>query len=1399
MTGSNDNFTEKKGARTRESSTMLPILERRQDIEAAIRKHQVCIICGETGSGKTTQLPQICRSMGLGSRGMIGHTQPRRLAARSVAARISEEMGVSLGGLVGCKVRFGDQTSRETVIKLMTDGILLAETQGDRDLKRYDTIIIDEAHERSLNIDFLLGYLKQLMPRRPDLKLIITSATIDTKRLSDHFGGPDVAPIVEVSGRMYPVEVRYQDVDQDGDDFEAIEDQAIIDALDDIFISSKSRGGGPGDVLVFLPGEREIRNATIAIRRQLKLDVDVLPLYSRLTNSEQDRIFKLSDRSRIVLATNVAETSLTVPGIRYVIDTGLSRQSRYDPKTRVQRLPIAPISQASAKQRAGRCGRVAAGVCYRLYSKTQFESWPEFTKPEILRTNLASVILQMKSLNLGPIEKFPFVEKPDDLMIADGYATLHELGALDAPDATGKLTPMGQRLGRLPVDPRIGRMVLAAQSEGGGCVDQVLALASVLSIQDPRERPMSRQRDADTAHLAFFDEHSDFSVLLKIWDQYVHATDTLSHGQLYSWCRDRFLSFNRMREWWEMERQLRSMLGISRDSAQDGELSESESDDNATVPGENQNQTDSATSSGAQGSSPNVDPKTGKPRSLSDRVHRALLTGLLSNLCCRDEVGGETIYRGSRGNRAHIFPGSVLHRRGPRWLMAAELVQTTRLFARTCAKIEVEWIEELADHVMTKTVSDPHFDKETTQAVAWERATLAGAIIVPRRKVALWKHDAQGARSLFILHALVRNEYKSAVPFAEFNARASEAARSAAAKLRDTAILRPDEEIAAVFESRLKDQRGQDLEVYDLATFERARAQIERINPLALHVPLSERITPEALVRVGGEGDSKDFPDVWNHGIAGVAPGRYEYCLAAGKEEDGISLCIPLLALPAVKVVDCQWLVPGLVPALFAAMLKSVDKSTRVLIEQETKRVLSIEGNLLESIANACAQVVERDDRPPHQALQEALSTLLEREIVVPASAGGNLPEHLQLRLVVEDDRGREIAGGRDIAEIQQRLSGRLAKAQAGAVRARFRQTGITEWSFGTIPEQVVSSESVGSEQSATAYPMLVDMGTSVNLSLSQGAYVASCHTFRGVRRLFAIACQDEVQSRIDALPGIEEMIKQFKPLGSADELRDALLCLTADRVFMFGQGPVRTQEEFESRKNECWGRLGQAAIEVGGVVAKTLDSRFKVAGRLAGGTSRLWAGSIADIREHAAYIMPRGFMLFVPWEQLRNYPRYAQGMRERLFRLKEDGSGAETKALQEWLPHWKKFTAFVAGEMSKEREVLAQTGGSDDPLEVQERLAGGGGGGGGGVGGGGGKKSALPPARKAAPTVNSDAGEWTMRPGTLPAAMEAHRWLLEEYRLALFAPELASTTVSAKKVEESWAKASGGQTKGTK
>jgi ATP-dependent helicase HrpA len=1251
----------------------LPILERRAEIEAALRAHQVVVVCGETGSGKTTQLPQICLALGLANGGVIGHTQPRRLAARAVAARIAQERGESLGGTVGVKVRFSDQTSARTRIKVMTDGMLLAELAADRDLKAYSALIIDEAHERSLNIDFLLGYLKTLLPRRPDLKLIITSATIDPGRFSAFFGG---APVIEVSGRMYPVEVRYRPTDDENP--ERLNFEAVAESVEDLCATP-----GGGDVLVFLPGEREIRLAGDAIVRR-SLDADVLPLYSRLTDQQQDQVFRTSraGRRRVILATNVAETSLTVPGIRFVVDTGVARIKRYDPARKIERLPVEPISQASARQRAGRCGRVAAGVCVRLYSEESWRKRPAFTDPEILRSSLANAILQMRSLGLGAVDDFPFLDRPDPAAIRDGYETLFELGAIDAPSHEGTLTPLGRRLARVPLDVRIARMLLGAAAEG--VLEPVLILAAVLSIQDPRERPLSRQEEADRAQAVFRDERSDFLTLLKLWDQYRHAAENMGGGALGGWCREHFLSAPRMREWGELAAQLRAV-------AEDLELRDA--------------------------------PAQARP--LEDRIHRALLTGLISNVACR-EGDGSFDYRGVRGNVVQVFPGSVLFRKGPKWIMAAEVVQTTRLYARTVARIEPEWIEELAGHMFRRQVTDPHLDPATGEPSTWERVTMSGIVVVPRRRAPLAPLDPAAARKLFIREALAECKWQTDAPFMAHNRAVLDEARQLGAKQRRRGVLAQPEDIAAWFEARVP------ASVVDPASFERWRAEWKGDGPLLL--ALGDVLRSD--VQAAG------FPDEL---VLGDRRVPLTYVFAQGKPDDGITANLTLLDLPQLTPERAAWLVPGMLPQVVLGLLKLLPRSRRAELEGKAS---------LEEAAEACAGVLEFGKGRLEEALSEALGVLYGVTVAPEAWAIQGLPAHLRLRVRITDEQGKEVAEGRDIAELLKRLEGRVRKAQAAAAKASTERHGITSWDFGDLP----------APEEGDSVPALVDRGESVSLSRVAGARAAAAHTQLALRRLFALAVRDEAVYYVEALPHWEEMKRWYAQLGSPSELLEQVIAIAAGRVFMEGQAPVTTRDQFEERLLEGSGRLAVVVREVGESIGRTLEARFLVAKRLAGGTPRIWAESVADIREHAAYLLARGFLHTLWWDRLRHYPRYVGTLRERLLAMREEGRDANLAPLKTLLPYWKRYTGWVAAAMNA---------GRDAPEEPRSGKG----------------KPALPQARRAAPTINTDAGEWAMRPGSLPAPVEQYRWALEEYRVALFAPNLsAGPAITPADLDRLWA-----------
>ena len=1355
----------------------LPVNDRRDEIAALIAKHQVVVVCGETGSGKTTQLPKICLSIGRGAAGMIGHTQPRRLAARTVSARIADELGTPLGprGAVGYKVRFGDESSGETYIKLMTDGILLAETQGDRLLEAYDTIIIDEAHERSLNIDFLLGYLRQLLPRRADLKVIVTSATIDPKRLSDHFGGPTVAPVIEVSGRTYPVEVRYRGLaEREADDFEWNEDLAIVDAVDELCrpaTGEPGRGGIDGDILVFLPGEREIRNAADALRKHAgggRPGLEVLPLFARQSGPEQMRIFNPSSSRnaprRVVLATNVAETSLTVPGIRAVIDTGLARISRYSHRNKIQRLPIEPISQASANQRAGRCGRVAAGICIRLYDEADFKARPAFTDPEILRTNLATVILRMRALELGAVEAFPFVEPPDSRMITDGYETLFELGAIEeargpAGGEVARITRIGQRLAGLPVDVRIGRIILAGDEEQ--CLSEVLPIAAVLAAQDPRERPMDKQQAADQALAPFRHDKSDFLTLLNIWHEYEDQAHALSHSRLRGWCRDRFLSFTRTREWQETHRQLRDLceeMGL---------------------------RFNTSTSQGATAAP--------KRNDHEDRIHRALLAGLLSNVATKSEATGGAAgfdYLGAHGSRVSIFPGSTLFKKGPRWFVAAEIVQTTKLYARTIAAIQPEWIEHLGSHVVKRALSDPHWNAESGQASAWERLTLFGMVLAPRRRTALGPHDPKAARDLFIHHALVEGELDIDAPFVRHNGQLVAQAKTLEAKLRRPELIADLSARFAFFDKRLPPH------VWTTDTFEKWRRDAERRDARVLFMALSDVLAPEAAAAM----DHPDaFPDELplapGAGSASGPKGTLTYALAPGEDRDGPTLSVPIESLPLVDVDRCAWLVPGMLVEKVHALVKNLPKATRVAL------VGAGDGETAGGTRRAAEQlagVLAFGSGSLSDALSEAAEVL--RGISVPPSQWPvhAVPDYLRLRIRVVDRDGKELGIARDAAELKARLAVRAQRAVAGLARAKYARSGITTWDVGDLPERIEVDGAGGASGPVLAYPALIDEGDAAGLTLAETPEAAARLTRAGVRRLLAIACTEEVSHRLASLPTWSEMLKHYSPLGPAADLKADLTDVIVERAFLSGQSDIRTAADFEAVQTAYWGKLAQATIEVGTLVGTILATRQRIAAKIGSGVPRTWALSLNDIREHAAFLMPPRFIRHTPFEHLRQMPRYVEAVWQRMVKLREEGSPREARALAEIAPVWKRFTAWVAGAHAKalahQKEHADEDpvpGGADfqsAPAAGTKRT------GGQDVRPTAPKQGhALPPARskrRSTVVVPSDIAAWAVLETSLPPEVRAYRWMLEEYRVSLFAQELGTAyTVSAKRLDEAWGK----------
>jgi len=976
----------------------LPISAKREEIAKAIAAHQVVIVCGETGSGKTTQLPKICLEIGRGITGLIGHTQPRRIAARATAARVAQELKTELGGAVGYKIRFTDKVGQRSYVKIMTDGILLAETQGDRELRQYDTLIIDEAHERSLNIDFLLGYVKQLLPRRRDLKLIITSATIDAERFSRHFDG---APVIEVSGRLYPVEVRYRPVESEDDDYDL--NDAIGDAAEELARE------GQGDVLVFLPGEREIREAAETLSKRNPRHTEVLPLFARLSAEEQERIFKPHVGRRIVLATNVAETSLTVPGVRYVVDAGLARVKRYSYRSKVEQLRVENIAQASAKQRAGRCGRVASGVCIRLYAEDEFNLRPAFTDPEVLRSSLANVILRMKSLGLGAVEEFPFIDPPPPRAIQDGYALLAELGAVD--DAN-ELTEVGRQLAKLPVDPRIGRMVLAAKSENA--LREVLVIAAALSVQDPRQRPSERAAAADEAQKRFNDEKSDFLSWLKLWKFFDEAlAHRKSSRKLHEACREHFLSFNRMREWRDVHAQLKELVA---------ELGWRISETPATP----------------------------------EQVHRALLAGLLGNAGMKTEDGN---YLGARGIRFWVHPGSGVGKKAGRWVMAAELTETTRLYARCVATIDPEWLETVGAHLVKRHRYEPHWEKQPARVAAFERGTLYGLLLYAKRRVHFGPTDPVESRKIFIRQALVEGDYETRAPFFAHNRRLVREIEQLEHKSRRPDVLVDDELIYAFYDSLVPEG------IHNGADFERWRREAEGANSKLLFLKREDLMRHEAAGIT-----TEQFPHQLE--MAGRTF-TLDYHHEPGSPRDGVTLTVPLLALNQIDAAKCDWLVPGLVREKTTRLAKSLPQKLRHQL-----------GTLPEFV-DAFLAANRVAEAPLAQAIARHARRELNLDVPLDAFRLETLPVHLSMNFRVVDEDGRQLAMGRNLAQLRAALGDAAGEQFAALAQAETPTEKVTGWEFGDLEE--VAEIRRGS-QTLIGYSGLVDHGDAVSLEVFDAA-----------------------------------------------------------------------------------------------------------------------------------------------------------------------------------------------------------------------------------------------------------------------------------------------------------------------
>ena len=1188
----------------------LPITDRRDDLLAAIRDHQVVIVAGETGSGKSTQLPKFCLELGRGVAGLIGHTQPRRVAARTIAERVAEELGTELGSTVGYTVRFTDRVGEDTLVKVMTDGILLAEIQRDRMLSRYDTLIIDEAHERSLNIDFLLGYLKQLLPRRPDLKLIVTSATIDTVRFSEHFAN---APIIEVTGRTYPVEMRYRpfgtglpmDEDSSGETVDERDQvQAVCDAVDELSAE------GPGDVLVFLSGEREIHDTADALRSLDRPHVDVLALYARLSSAEQHRVFQPHTGRRIVLATNVAETSLTVPGVRYVVDAGAARMSRYSHRLKVQRLPIEPISQASANQRAGRCGRVAPGICIRLYDEDSFESRPEFTEPEILRTNLASVILQMTAIGLGDVAAFPFLDPPDGRAIRDGIALLEELGALDPdqPDDRRRLTPLGRRLAQLPIDPRLARMVVEADRHG--CVREVMIIASALSIQDPRERPTDKQQAADESHRRFAVEGSDFLSFVRLWDHLKERQGALSSSQFRKLCRAEFLNYLRVREWQDLYRQLRqatAAIGIN----------------------------------GAAGNSNRAGSmEAGHP----DRVHQALLAGLLSHLGMRD--GDSREFKGARGSKFLLGHGSTLAKKPPKWVMAAELVETNRLWGRVAAAVQPEWAERLAGPLAKRSYGEPRWDERAGRAVTTERVMLYGLPLVAARTIGFDRVDKTAARELFIRNALIAGEWTTRHSFAERNRDFVENVRRMGERVRRWHLV-DEEAMFAFYDKRV----GAD--VVSTRHFDQWWKGARAKNSDLLTLSLEDVTGSAAHVDVGVD----QWPDEWRQADL-TFPVTYRF--DPGDARDGVSVHVPLDVLNRVDSSGFDWQIPGLREELIHALVRTLPKHLR--------RNLSP----LAETGQKVAAVVRPTGGRLLDALAAELTLLAGEEIPASAFDARLIADHLRITFIIEDEKGDVVATGKDLDAVRTLVGGRVRAAIAEAAPA-IERTGITSWDFGDLPD-VIESERGG--HTVRGYPALLDDGGSVSIRVFSKPEIQQRIMIGGVRRLLLLSVPVARKALERDVSNAVRLAISAIGLDLAALLDDCVIAAAGQMIDDRG-GPPWTATDFESLVGLARRGLPIFAADAVANAGRVVVAAHAAQKRLERLVTPAVHVSVTDARAHLARLVRPGFVTSSGTTRLTDLLRYVRGIEHRLERLPENPARdlqrlAEARAVEQ------RYSAFV-------------------------------------------------------------------------------------------------------------------------
>ena len=1216
----------------------LPVSARREEIAAALQANQVIIVSGETGSGKTTQLPKICLSLGRGERGLIGHTQPRRIAATATAKRIAHELGSAPGMHVGYKIRFNDVLSDGAWVKLMTDGILLAETQSDPLLRNYDTLIIDEAHERSLNIDFLLGYLKQLLPKRPDLKVIITSATIDAERFSRHFeikGRP--APVIEVSGRLYPVEIRYRPVESEltprnpnagvagsagttkpataattsaarGKQQRDLMD-AIVDAVDELALN------GPGDILIFLPGEREIRDAAEALRKHHPPHVEILPLFARLSAQEQERVFKISNARRLVLATNVAETSLTVPGIRFVVDAGTARVKRYSYRNKVEQLQIEAIAQSAANQRAGRCGRVAAGVCIRLYDEQDYLQRPKFTDPEILRSSLAAVILKMKSLKLGDVEQFPFIEPPLGRAIADGYQLLQELGAVDE---ARELTVLGRQLAKLPLDPRVGRMMLAGRDHD--CLSEMLIVAAALSVQDPRDRPAEAQAAADNAHKKFADEKSEFLSYLKMWKWFEEAIDQKkSNRQLQEQCRENFLSQMRLREWRDVHSQLFTLV-----REQGWRMNEAA----ATY----------------------------------EQLHLALLTGLLGNVGYKSD--DEPLYLGARGIRFHLWPGSSLSKKAGRWVVAGELVETSRLFARTIANVQPEWLERVGGHLLKKSWGDPRWEKKSGQVSAYERATLYGLVVYSQRRTDYGKIQPAEAREIFIRSALVQGEFETRAPFFAHNQKLIREIENLEHKSRRLDVLVDEELIAAFYDKLLPES------IHNTVDFEQWLRKASKDDPKLLY------LSRDDLMRHEAAGVTTDlFPKVMR--TAGIEM-SLTYHFEPGAVRDGVTLTVPLYSLNQVSLARCEWLVPGMLKEKTHLLLKSLPQKLR-------RHCVP----LPDYAAGFCDRVHEAKKFGQGSLLDAVIADVRSQTTVVIKTSDfklETLPAHHFMNFKIIDEHGRQLDMGRNLSALQAELGTQAreqfqkiaeqavpvesavgsnaavntkpAQSRSAAGPANFQN--LTTWSFDALPELLEIQQG---KQTLIGFPALVDRVTHCDLEVFDDPNEAATFHKNGLQRLFSLQLKEQLKYLEKNVAGLQQMGMQFMALGSQEELRDQIIQAGLTRACM--QLPLPTNSnEFNQRRDEGKARLNLLVNEIARLIGQILGEYHTLPKKLQ--ALKAHKAAQADMQSQLQSLIHKWFVVETDHGQLAHFPRYLKAVLVRLDKLRTDPT-RDTRLMSEW------------------------------------------------------------------------------------------------------------------------------------